>query len=78
MSEKPKTRKATAAERLAARALGKPEPDEIEVETRAAAEQHHARLLARQAAATGPTATLAAPASPGWISWGGEDGPPAA
>ncbi|WP_020117563.1 hypothetical protein [Streptomyces canus] len=69
MPEKPKTRKATAAERLAARALGKPEPDEVELETRSAAEQRRARLLARQQAATGPTT------APGW---GGEDSPPAA
>lgn len=47
MPEK-KTRKATAAERLAARALGRPEPDEVEVETRPAGEQHYARLLERQ------------------------------
>lgn len=67
MSEKPKTRKATAAERLAARALGKPEPDEVEVETRSAGEQHYARLLKRQRAAGG------------WDGWGeGDDPPPAA
>ncbi|MGW7722193.1 hypothetical protein ACWGJ6_02395 [Streptomyces canus] len=72
MSEKPKTRKATAAERLAARALGKPEPDEVEVETRSAGEQHYARLLKRQRAAGGD-------ASSGWDGWGeGDDSPPAA
>ena len=72
MSEKPKTRKATAAERLAARVLGKPEPDEVEVETRSAGEQHYARLLKRQRATGGS-------ASPGWDGWGeGDDPPPAA
>ncbi|WP_406100783.1 hypothetical protein [Streptomyces canus] len=72
MSEKPKTRKATAAERLAARALGRPEPDEVEVETRSAGEQHYARLLKQQRAAGGD-------ASPGWDGWGeGDEPPPAA
>ena len=76
MSEKPKTRKATAAERLAARVLGKPEPDEVAVETRSAGEQHYARLLKRQRAAGGPANGSA---SPGWDGWGeGDDPPPAA
>ncbi|WP_328845463.1 hypothetical protein [Streptomyces sp. NBC_00258] len=55
MAEKPKTRKATAAERLAARALGKPEPDEIELPTRTAAEQHWDRLQERQSSTPTPT-----------------------
>ncbi|MCX4671583.1 hypothetical protein OG453_33675 [Streptomyces sp. NBC_01381] len=46
MPEK-KTRKTTAAERLAACALGQPEPDVIELSTRSAAEQHQDRLRTR-------------------------------
>lgn len=75
MSEK-KTRKATAAERLAARALGRPEPDEVEVETRSAGEQHYARLRARERAAGRPPKGMS---SADWHSRGVEDdSPPAA
>lgn len=48
ISKPKKTRPATAAERLAARALGKPEPTEVEVETRSSGERHLERLQRRQ------------------------------
>ncbi|GAA1900016.1 hypothetical protein GCM10009837_23350 [Streptomyces durmitorensis] len=57
-----RTRKATTAKRLAARALGQPEPDVIELPTRTAAEQHHDRLRARE----------------GWRQMEGDQPPPAA
>ncbi|WP_392668626.1 hypothetical protein [Streptomyces sp. LN785] len=41
---KPKTRPATAAERLAARALGKEEPTEVDLPTRSSAALHAERL----------------------------------
>ncbi|MEV5792676.1 hypothetical protein [Streptomyces sp. NPDC052192] len=44
MERKTRTRPATAAERLAARALGKPEPTEVEVETTPTSVLHMARL----------------------------------
>lgn len=72
MTEK-KTRKATAAERLAARALGRPEPDDITEETMSSGERHYARILERQRAARSAKGS----ASPGWDGWGSED-PPAA
>ncbi|MHC3471220.1 hypothetical protein ACYF6T_21335 [Streptomyces sp. 7R007] len=44
MERKTRTRKATSAERHAARALGQPDPEEIEVNTTPTAELHAARL----------------------------------
>lgn len=44
MERKTRTRRPTAAERHAARALGRPEPDEVEVDVTASAQQHAARL----------------------------------
>jgi hypothetical protein len=44
VERKARTRRATAAERHAARALGRPEPDEVEVDVTASAQQHAARL----------------------------------
>ncbi|MER7927039.1 hypothetical protein ABTY96_28435 [Streptomyces sp. NPDC096057] len=41
-----KTRKATSAERLAARAMGQPDLLEVEVETRSTGELHAARIAA--------------------------------
>lgn len=46
MTAKTRTRKATSAERLAARALGRPEPDEIVEDATPSAELHAARLTA--------------------------------
>ncbi|MFF7521290.1 hypothetical protein [Streptomyces pseudovenezuelae] len=46
MERKTRTRPATSAERLAARMLGKPEPEEIELEATPSAQLHAARLTA--------------------------------
>ncbi|WP_455361999.1 hypothetical protein [Streptomyces sp. SYSU K21746] len=56
MTGKPRTRKATAAERLAARVLGQEIPDVIELPTQTPGEQHLARLRARQAVPARPAA----------------------
>lgn len=75
MTGKPKkTRKATAAERLAARALGRPEVDEIEVEEKSSGQLHYERLLAQQRSAGRSQGT----ATQGWDGWDGEEPPPAA
>ncbi|KAB1149235.1 hypothetical protein F7R91_05610 [Streptomyces luteolifulvus] len=44
MERKTTTRPPTSAERHAARALGRPEPDEVEVDVTPSAAQHAARL----------------------------------
>lgn len=46
MERQTRVRKPTAAERLAARMLGKPEPEEIELEVTPSAQLHAARLTA--------------------------------
>ncbi|MEU5892524.1 hypothetical protein ABZ835_37645 [Streptomyces sp. NPDC047461] len=45
MERKTRPRPATPAERLAARALGRPEPEEIELDVTSSADVHAARLL---------------------------------
>ncbi|MFJ8766673.1 hypothetical protein [Streptomyces clavifer] len=47
MTEKPKTRKPTTAERFAARLAGRDEHAEIEVEAKTSAQLHYDRLRAR-------------------------------
>lgn len=48
MTDKPRTRKPTSAERHAARAAGEADPIEVEVPVATSAEQHLARLKARE------------------------------
>ncbi|MEV3846893.1 hypothetical protein AB0J30_08885 [Streptomyces microflavus] len=48
MTDKPRTRKPTSAERHAARAAGEAEPAEVEVPVVTSAERHLARLEARE------------------------------
>ncbi|MGX9887349.1 hypothetical protein [Streptomyces sp. NPDC002276] len=72
----PKTRKATSAERHAARIHGEPEPTQIDVEERSAAELHIARLGERRESAKPADVDTAS-----WYAWrvqGGDDGPDAA
>ncbi|MEW1580868.1 hypothetical protein AB0407_22540 [Streptomyces microflavus] len=47
MTDKPKTRKPTSAERHAARSAGEAEPTEVEIPGVTSAELHLARLKAR-------------------------------
>lgn len=57
---KPRTRKPTTAERLSARALGREEPVEIEVETRSAGQRLAERLGISAAERTVPEGMSAA------------------
>lgn len=76
MERKTTTRRATPAERHAARALGRPEPEDVEEDVTPTASLHAARL-------TGPRES-AKPKGVQTFDWyarratGGQDGPPAA